>query len=112
MIIRIFTTCIVLFLSISLVGQVDVRKQFEFAAEQYLRMLASHPDQTQSPQSSNPDGTPNNRSSDWWCSGFFPGSLWYIYEFTKEKKDQLVQRQKKINDTMLLLDKMKSNLIF
>ena len=86
MIIRIFTTCIVLFLSISLVGQVDVRKQFEFAAEQYLRMLASHPDQTQSPQSTNPDGTPNNRSSDWWCSGFFPGSLWYIYEFTGDSK--------------------------
>lgn len=22
--------------------------------------------------------------SRWWCSGFFPGSLWYIYEYTKD----------------------------
>lgn len=21
----------------------------------------------------------------WWCSGFYPGSLWYIYEYTKDK---------------------------
>ena len=72
--------------SASLFGQVDVQKQFEFAAKQYAGMLASHPDLTQSPQSTNPDGAPNNRPSDWWCSGFFPGSLWYIYEFTGDPK--------------------------
>ncbi len=22
--------------------------------------------------------------TDWWCSGFYPGSLWYIYEYTKD----------------------------
>lgn len=29
-----------------------------------------------------------NTSSDsrWWCSGFFPGSLWYIYENTGDKE--------------------------
>ena len=21
----------------------------------------------------------------WWCSGFYPGSLWYIYEYTGDK---------------------------
>ena len=20
----------------------------------------------------------------WWCSGFYPGSMWYIYEYTKD----------------------------
>ena len=24
--------------------------------------------------------------SNWWCSGFFPGSLWYLYEYSKDKK--------------------------
>ena len=23
--------------------------------------------------------------SDWWCSGFYPGVLWYLYEYTKDK---------------------------
>ena len=73
---------IAIFFSLAVFGQINVQKQFEFAAKQYQGMLASHPDLTQSPQSTNPDGTPNNRTSDWWCSGFFPGSLWYLYEFT------------------------------
>jgi unsaturated chondroitin disaccharide hydrolase len=24
--------------------------------------------------------------SSWWCSGFFPGSLWYLYEYSKDPK--------------------------
>ncbi len=67
-------------------GQINVEKEFEFAAQQYQGMLDSHPDLTQFPQSTNPDGSPGNRTSDWWCSGFFGGSLWYIYEFTKDPK--------------------------
>ena len=23
--------------------------------------------------------------TDWWCSGFYPGALWYLYEFSKEE---------------------------
>src|ERR1043165_8014932 len=23
--------------------------------------------------------------SDWWCSGFYPGTLWYLYQYTKDK---------------------------
>ncbi|HET6767267.1 MAG TPA: hypothetical protein VFH08_07710 [Chitinophagaceae bacterium] len=23
--------------------------------------------------------------SDWWCSGFYPGVLWYLYEYTKDE---------------------------
>ena len=23
--------------------------------------------------------------TDWWCSGFYPGTLWYLYEYTKDK---------------------------
>ncbi len=24
-------------------------------------------------------------NSDWWCSGFYPGTLWYLYEYTKDE---------------------------
>ena len=24
--------------------------------------------------------------SDWWCSGFFPGTLWYLYEYSNDKE--------------------------
>lgn len=64
--------------------RIDVQKQFDIAAKQYQGMLATHPDITQFPQSTKPDGTPNNRQSNWWCSGFFGGSLWYLFEYTKD----------------------------
>ncbi|MFD2570321.1 glycoside hydrolase family 88 protein [Spirosoma soli] len=63
---------------------VDVDKEFAFAAQQYERMLKAHPDTTKFPQSTNPDGSIRDMKSDWWCSGFFGGSLWYIYERTKD----------------------------
>ncbi len=66
--------------------KIDVKKEFEFAAKQYEGMLASHPDITKFPQSTNPDGSPRDMKSSWWCSGFFGGSLWYIYEYTKQDK--------------------------
>ncbi len=62
---------------------INVDKEFAFAAQQYEGMLKTHPDITKFPQSTNPDGTIRDRSSDWWCSGFFGGSLWYLYERTK-----------------------------
>jgi len=71
--------------SMSVVAQapIDVDKEFAFAAQQYERMLQTHPDTTKFPQSTNPDGTIRDMKSDWWCSGFFGGSLWFIYERTK-----------------------------
>ena len=82
-----FTKIIVFILfSNTLFAQIDVKKEFEYAALQYEGMLKSHPDSTKFPQGSNPDGSPNDRKSDWWCSGFFGGSLWYIFEQTKDPK--------------------------
>jgi rhamnogalacturonyl hydrolase YesR len=63
---------------------VDVKKEFAFAAQQYQGMLTTHTDLTKFPQSTKKNGEPNDRSASWWCSGFFGGSLWYIYEFTKD----------------------------
>lgn len=34
----------------------------------------------QVPKSLHKDGTLETSKYDWWCSGFFPGELWYLYE--------------------------------
>ncbi|MES2652501.1 MAG: glycoside hydrolase family 88 protein [Bacteroidota bacterium] len=65
---------------------VNVDQAFNTAAKHYMNMLATHPDVSQFPQSTKKDGTPYNRTSEWWCSGFFGGSLWYLFEYTGETK--------------------------
>jgi rhamnogalacturonyl hydrolase YesR len=81
-------TIVLFFVSSILFGQkkIDVAKEFAFAAQQYEGMLRSHPDITKTPQSTNPDGSPRDMPTSWWCSGFFGGSLWYIFEQTKDQK--------------------------
>ena len=65
---------------------VNVDEAFRTAAKHYENMLATHQDISKFPQSTKKDGTPDNRNSEWWCSGFFGGSLWYLFEFTGEAK--------------------------
>ncbi|MFD1875605.1 glycoside hydrolase family 88 protein [Hymenobacter bucti] len=67
-------------------ASLDVTKEFALAAQQYELMLQTHSDTKQFPQSSNPDGSMGNRDASWWCSGFFGGSLWYLFEQTKDPK--------------------------
>ncbi|HKC35631.1 MAG TPA: glycoside hydrolase family 88 protein [Chitinophagaceae bacterium] len=42
--------------------------------------------------------------SDWWCSGFYPGTLWYLYEYTKDE----ALKAEAIRSTALL-EKEKNN---
>jgi unsaturated chondroitin disaccharide hydrolase len=65
---------------------VDVPSAIVAAAKQYEKMLAAQKSTEFIPFTLNPDGSPKNRKSDWWTSGFFGGSLWYLYEYTHEKK--------------------------
>lgn len=51
------------------------------AVEQYRAMDDALPD-TLFPRTVDPDGTLRTNTSRWWTSGFFPGSLWYLYEYT------------------------------
>jgi rhamnogalacturonyl hydrolase YesR len=80
-------TTILLFIFLTFNGlsqsKIDVKKQFELASQQYEGMLKSHQDITKTPQSTLPDGKPRDMPTEWWCSGFFGGSLWYLFEETK-----------------------------
>ena len=42
--------------------------------------------------------------TDWWCSGFYPGTLWYLYEYTKDES----LKAEAIRSTTLL-EKEKNN---
>lgn len=42
--------------------------------------LINQPDKL--PRSADTDGLLTTSSSSWWTSGFFPGTLWYLYEIT------------------------------
>jgi rhamnogalacturonyl hydrolase YesR len=80
-------TLILTLLSTSLFAQkIDVDKQIALAGQQYQLMLAARPDTSTTIHSANHDGTYSNKPSKWWCSGFFPGGLWFLYEKTKDPK--------------------------
>lgn len=38
------------------------------------------------PRSINKEGALWTSNYKWWCSGFYPGSMWYVYEYTGDEK--------------------------
>ncbi|RDC54537.1 glucuronyl hydrolase [Pedobacter chinensis] len=60
-----------------------INDEFKFAANQY-KFLAKNIPAGKTPQSFQ-DGKHVNYDIKWWCSGFYSGSLWYIYEQTKDE---------------------------
>ena len=54
---------------------------FDRAVEQFI-LMDSHLDEGEFPRSLDTLGHLVTSDSKWWCCGFFPGSLWYTYEYT------------------------------
>ncbi|MCU0429203.1 MAG: glycoside hydrolase family 88 protein [Cytophagaceae bacterium] len=54
--------------------------------QQYQRTAFLPPHADSIPRSSNQDGSKRLVSYMDWTSGFYPGSLWYLYEYTKDKR--------------------------
>ncbi|RBL92523.1 glycoside hydrolase family 88 protein [Chitinophaga flava] len=55
----------------------------QFAARQYKGMMTHVPDSVM-PRTTNKDGSLMTSNSTWWTSGFYPGTTWYLYEYTKD----------------------------
>ncbi|SJZ97990.1 Glycosyl Hydrolase Family 88 [Chitinophaga eiseniae] len=55
----------------------------QFAARQYKLMMRHVPD-TLLPRSTNKDGSLMTSNANWWTSGFYPGTTWFLYEYTKD----------------------------
>jgi len=79
-----------------------IDEQFAFASQQYkgmLQAIAGEP--LKLPRSSNPDGSPRLVPYADWTSGFFPGSLWLVWEQTREPEllkaaEDFTQRLEKV----------------
>lgn len=62
-----------------------IEKNFAFAAEQYKVLAAKTPADSM-PRTFDPaSNTSVFSDTKWWCSGFYPGTLWYIYEQTGDE---------------------------
>lgn len=63
-------------------GQLPVQKVVRLAERQYEAYIKTHSDTIRYPRSTNPDGKLGETNASDWTSGFFPGCLWYLYQFT------------------------------
>ena len=65
--------------------QINTNKEFAEAAAQY-KVMMKNVSGDRFPRSYDPRTAKFVTSgSDWWCSGFYPGTLLYLYEQTKDK---------------------------
>lgn len=67
-----------------MIKQID--ENFEFARKQYLGMVANMENKNRVPRSVKPDGSTYFVKPLDWTSGFFGGSLFYIYEVTRDEE--------------------------
>ena len=94
----------ILFLTLSVViwegkGQVMVKNNFELAEKQYRNMLDKAMDINCFPRTVK-QGRLWCVSAEDWTSGFWPGALWYLYEYTKNNswKDEAMKWTDSLKD--------------
>ncbi|MDO9633943.1 MAG: glycoside hydrolase family 88 protein [Paludibacter sp.] len=63
-----------------------IDQNFAFAEQQTSGMLKVVTDVTHYPRTTAKDGTLKTTNMYDWTSGFFAGNLWYLYEYTNDKK--------------------------
>ncbi len=81
-----------------------INEQLQFAEKQYLGMNNALPDSITPRSYIAEKDELTTAGTGWWCSGFFPGSLWYLYENSGDSvfRDMAIKRT-------LILDKEKYN---
>ncbi len=72
-----------------------IDQQFKLAASQYKILEKNVPDSMMPKTVNKNTGKVESSNTKWWCSGFFPGSLLYIYEHTNDQ-DVLNIAQKRL----------------
>ena len=66
-------------------NQEMVERVFKVAAGQ-VRLLNQMLADGECPRSLNDDGSLMTSSIWWWCSGFYPGTAWLVYEYTQDEQ--------------------------
>jgi rhamnogalacturonyl hydrolase YesR len=67
---------------------VDVPAAMQVATQQLELADKARTTTARQPFTLNPDGSLKDREAAWWTSGFYPGSLWYAYEYSKKPLDR------------------------
>ena len=70
-----------------------IRDAFDVSIRQYTQMAEKLSAQDSLLPKSFEHGQFVTSDSRWWCSGFFPGCLWYLYEYGKDDKMLAFARQ-------------------
>jgi len=85
------TTTLFIIFSIGFHAQSDkrqmsklIRNEFQFAENQYKYLMKAIPNDKMPQSYKASEGKVITKDISWWCSGFYPGSLWMIYEQTKD----------------------------
>lgn len=74
---------------------------FRLAVQQYAAMARELPEGA-SPKTLDSNGTLETSDVLWWCSGFYPGTLWYIYEYTGDESIKALAEEKTLAQAPLL----------
>ena len=85
--------CLTVLLACGISVKLDTKAQMDQAKAQLTQSLADHKDSLSFPRSAKADGSFNGVKSNDWTSGFFSGNLWYMYEYTKDKKWEQAARR-------------------
>lgn len=86
---RFFIVIILLLLCINLNSTnilKEVEKALDFSCKQYKLMSEYYMSKNDSLPRTFEKGKVISSNSYWWTSGFFPGTLWYLYEYSKDKE--------------------------
>lgn len=79
----------------------QLKSSLNLATEQYKNLYSKLPDSL-FPRNISKDGRLVTNLSTWWTSGFFPASLWYLYEYNQDRdllgkaihKSKMVEKEK------------------
>src|SRR5690606_2394115 len=81
-----------------------IDQQFKFADQQYKVLAKNVPADVMPKTYDATTGKVVTSNTAWWCSGFFPGSLLYIYEYTQDA-EILAEAKRRLT----ILEKEKNN---
>ncbi|MGH7494768.1 MAG: glycoside hydrolase family 88 protein [bacterium] len=84
---------IVILFSLSFSENVVIHKNFDTAWKQLIHLLSVVGDSKEHPYSVNPDNHLRFVPAKHWTSGFFPGCLWLLYEYSGDAKWQEAARK-------------------